>query len=92
MLVKGDCNTASYKNMKAKAFKQRAETAERTRDSPEELGETAQRCSAAPLQPALADSEAAVDSALQDADWLPPRPRPDLDFWHSGLLSSISLL
>ena len=43
----------SYKSTKAKAFEQIAETAERR--------------SAAPIDPAVADAEAATGSTLQDA-------------------------
>ena len=52
----------------------------------------AKRCSIAITDPALADSEAIVDSALQDADWLPPGQGPDLDPWESGSLSPNSLV
>ena len=45
--------------------------------------ETAKMHSDAQVNPALADSEAAVDSALQDADQLPPRP--DLIYGLLGL-------
>ena len=54
--------------------------------------EMAKRCSIAITDPALADSEAIVDSALQDADWLPPGQGPDLDPWESGSLSPNSLV
>ena len=38
------------------------------------------------------DSEAAIDSVLQDTDWLPPAHRPDLDSWNLGSLFPNSLL
>lgn len=40
----------------------------------EQTGGTAKRSPAAPTDPALANSEAVVDSALQDTDRLPPWP------------------
>ena len=58
----------------------------------EQRAGTAKGCSAAPFSSAVADSEAAVDSALQDADQLPPRPGPDLDSWDLGSLCPNSLV
>ena len=52
----------------------------------------AKRCSTALIHPALGDSEAAVDSALQDAHQLPPRPGLNLDSWDLGLLFPNSLV
>ena len=69
---------------KSKASKQTAETVERS--------QKAKNHPTAPNDPALADFEATIDLAFQDTDWLPLRPRPDLDSWDSGSLSLSSLV
>ena len=44
---------------------------------------------AAPIHPALGDREPVGGSALQDADQMPPGPRPDLDSYSPILLCDI---